>query len=118
MANGTQDFWGMRAASRSMSSVIPTGVTGLDGQAGWQATLEHNIQDTSGLPTVLQDGTKVWTYNPLTRQIVVDGTVVAEQIEDSYLRMENGSLVVGVRVESENGGSQAMMESRIRMRNL
>jgi hypothetical protein len=101
-----------------MSSVVPSGVAGPDGQAGWQATLEHNIQDTSSLPSVMQDGEKVWTYNPLTRQIDVDGTVVAEQIEDSYFRIENGSIVLGVRVESENGGSQAMMESRIRMRNL
>jgi hypothetical protein len=107
----------MRAASRSMSSVVPTGVVGPAGQVGWQATLAHNIDDTSDMPLVMQDGVKVWTYNPTTQQISVDGTVVAGQIADSYLQITNGDIVLGVRVENETGGSQAMMESLIRMRN-
>jgi hypothetical protein len=107
----------MRVASRSSATVEPTGVLGADGQAGWRATLRHNIYDTSELPAVMQDGEKIWTYDPIDREIDVDGAVVAEQVEDSYFRIQNGSIVLGVRVETEAGGSGAMMESLIRMRN-
>jgi prepilin-type N-terminal cleavage/methylation domain-containing protein len=117
LAHGTPGFWGMRVASRSSATVEPTGVLGADGQAGWRATLRHNIYDTSELPAVMQDGEKIWTYDPIDREIDVDGAVVAEQVEDSYFRIQNGSIVLGVRVETEAGGSGAMMESLIRMRN-
>jgi type II secretory pathway pseudopilin PulG len=117
MANGTPDYWGMRVSSRTLTTVENTGVTGSGGQLGWRLSCEHNVEDPDGLPDLLETRVQVWTYNPLTRNIDVNGTVVFTDVEDSYARIENGSILVGIRIEEATGGSDAMMETRIRMRN-
>ncbi|GEM_PF-1314650 len=117
MIKGSGTYWGLRACSRADTSVVPTGVVGSEGQTGWAATCNHGIDDVSGLPSVLAAGEMVWTYDPVDREIDVNGTVVIEDVEESYFTIQNGYILLGIRTLPEEGGSEAMMESRIRMRN-
>jgi len=117
MTKGSDTFWGLRASSRSKTAVVPSGIVGADGQAGWVATCEHGIEDVSSLPAVLATDEMVWTYDPVDREIDVNGAVVIEDVEESYFTIQNGYILLGIRTLPEEGGSEAMMESRIYMRN-
>lgn len=117
MTKGSGSFWGVRACSRSLTTVSASEKVGSDGQVGWIATCKHNIDDVSALPSVMATDEMVWTYDPVDREIDVNGTVVIEDVEDSYFRIENNYILLGIRTLPEEGGSEAMMESRIYMRN-
>src|SRR5690606_36430605 len=113
---GGSGHWGLRIASRGSTTAGPTGLTGPGGQKGWQAQVRHSV-DTEDQPDVLSNRLQVVTYNALPERSDVDGLEVGSGVADSYFRIENGAILLGVQVETEPNGKLSLMETRIKMRN-
>jgi prepilin-type N-terminal cleavage/methylation domain-containing protein len=113
---GGSNYWGLRIASRSACTVAATGVTGSDGQIGWQADVRHSVDDTYQ-PDILSDHQQLITYDPVAETVDVDGTVVGEGVTDSYFRIEDGNILLGIQIERLPQGRVSLMETRIKMRN-
>lgn len=113
---GGSNYWGLRIASGSSTTVAFTGVNGSDGQLGWQADVRQTLK-VEDQPAVLDTHQQLITYNPLNETIDVNGTVVGEGVTDSYFRIQGNKILFGVQVEKEPRGKISLMETQIKMRN-
>ncbi len=114
---GDGTYWGVRSGSESQTLVTTTGVTGTEGQLGWQAVVPHEM-DMPDMPATFANHPQMTiVYNPLSEQISINGNVVARRVRDSYCRMDGSVMVLGVMVVDERGGQESVMETRIQLRN-
>jgi prepilin-type N-terminal cleavage/methylation domain-containing protein len=113
---GNDAIWGLRVASRSGVSVVPSGITA-NGVAGWIATCRHNIDTDEDLPTALDTEEYTIVFNPVTRTITRNGQLIGEDVVNAYFTISSGNVSLGVQVETATGGLQAMVETLVRLRN-
>ena len=117
LVHGNQNVWGLRAASSSETTVVSTGVFSESGVAGWQATVEHNV-DMDDRPDILDTEQLVITYDPVAQTLDLNGELVGRSVADSYMQIVGEELRLGVLVVQEDNGLESIMETTIRMRNL
>ncbi|MGA0333100.1 MAG: PulJ/GspJ family protein [Kiritimatiellia bacterium] len=113
---GGSNYWGLRVASSSETTVAPTGVTGSSGQVGWQADVRQNVEADNS-PAILATTQQLITYNPVAETLDVNGTIVGRGVTDSYFIIQGREILLGVQVEAEPRGRISLMETQIKMRN-
>lgn len=109
MVHGTPNYWGIRLASPTMSVVEQDG-------DGWEATLRHNILDTSGLPAVMQTTEMPWVYDAGNGTITVDGTLVADNVISSTMELMGDKIHVSVEIKPSTGRREDRLDTHSEMK--
>lgn len=114
---GTPNYWGMRMASRSGMQVVPTGVVGDNGALGWQVVYRHNLLVTDDMPESFSQHQQTLVFDPRAQTLTLNDHEVARNVVDAYFEYNGRVAGMGLQIEHETYGLQAMVETRCTLRN-
>ncbi len=114
---GTPDYWGLRMASRTALQVVPTGAVGENGALGWQVVYRHNLLVTDDMPASFSQPQQTLLFDPQAQTLTLNGHEVARNVVDAYFDYNGRVAGMGLQIEHETYGLQAMVETRCTLRN-